>query len=99
MHAQAICGIEIVGTRNAHHVTTVSREGKICLWSTAQLVAVMSGPASCVYSQSEPHHSVLLRDSDQRGYSVSAVAFSATDANLITLGTHDGHIVRVRAIF
>ncbi|EER03860.1 Cytoplasmic dynein 1 intermediate chain, putative [Perkinsus marinus ATCC 50983] len=47
-------------------------------------------------AKSEPHHSVLLRDSDQRGYSISAVAFSATDANLITLGTHDGHIVRVR---
>ncbi|KAF4696999.1 Cytoplasmic dynein 1 intermediate chain 2 [Perkinsus olseni] len=82
MHTQAICGMEIVGTRNAHHVTTVSSEGKVCLWSTAQL--------------SEPHHSVLLRDSDQKDYSISAVAFSDTDANLITLGTHDGHVVRAR---
>ncbi|KAF4670396.1 Cytoplasmic dynein 1 intermediate chain 2 [Perkinsus chesapeaki] len=97
LHTQPICGMELVGTKNAHHITTVSREGKVCLWSTAQLVGWHEASwAIHLSSQNEPHHSVLFKDADQRDYSVSTVAFSEADANLITFGTYDGHIVKAQ---
>jgi hypothetical protein len=44
-HTSAVCGLHVLGSRNAHSIVTLCRDGRVCTWSPTKLTV-------CVYKHS-----------------------------------------------
>ena len=76
-HSHPIYSIQIVGTKNAHNIVSVSNNGRMCLWNTNML--------------NQPNKFIDLKI-DKEEVCAQAVAFAGGETNNFFVGAEDSKI-------
>lgn len=88
-HTHPVYNVTLVGTRNAHHITSADTDGSVCTWMLDQLshplqrieLTTPSGRAEAASAGASAHWTEA---------NVTALAFAAQETNTFLVGCEDG---------
>lgn len=89
-HTHPVYNVTLVGTRNAHHITSADTDGSVCTWMLDQL----SNPLQRIELTTPPNHRVDASAGAISAHwteaNVTALAFAAQETNTFLVGCEDG---------